>query len=374
VPSTRLRNLPGLSVYFRVTETTLQEPPVSLIRPICIVIGLAAAAPAAGQGFVVDLAQHDPGKTDRLSIGPGTGVVEVINRVPSKSYAVATTIRSVPIPELPKPGGSVGLAAGNVCTDPLASVIAGRIESQTTEKAVGGAVTKLQAEASACTEQRREALLTAIKAKTVQTLHAVTLNAGQELEVVVDDGKQKWTVIFTTGPRGTWRTMYGFMFTPNRDETYFAKAEGDKFRVTKQFVGEREYNFVPSVFWSWMPTAWESWWLTPSLTGGLGFDKSNPAVFLGGSFAYNHNIALVVGYVAQRQKRLNANYDPANLPLVESALTGDQLSRDAYRPNVFFGVSFRFSANPFEAAKEPARKAPEKKDEPPAPEQKKELQ
>ncbi|MBY0497819.1 MAG: hypothetical protein K2Y23_26725 [Cyanobacteria bacterium] len=228
-------------------------------------------------------------------------------------------------------------------------------------------MTRLQDESKACPQTQRDGILIAIRAKTVQRVHAVTLSAGQELEVVVDDGKQKWTVVFTTGPRGTWRTMYGFMFTPNRDETYFAKEEGDKFRVTKQFVGEREYTFIPSIVWSWMPASFENRWLSPSLAAGLGFDKANPAVFLGASFTYNHNIALVLGYVAQRQKRLNANYDPANLPLVDSALTGDQLARDAYRPNAFFGLTFRFTANPFESdKKEPEKKAPqqEKQGEP----------
>lgn len=106
---------------------------MSMIRVAFVFGCLTAAAPAAGQDFIVDLAQHDPGKTDRLSIPPGTGVVEVINRVPDKTYSVTTTIRSVEIPAL-KRDGEVEIAATGVCSDPPEAVVRARIESQRTEK------------------------------------------------------------------------------------------------------------------------------------------------------------------------------------------------------------------------------------------------
>jgi hypothetical protein len=338
-------------------EIPLRTPPRSLLVILMTLITQAAFA----QSFIVDLGRHDPGQTHQIAVAPGEGVVEIVNRVPGKRYSVTTTLRQVSIPVLTPPG-AVLISATAVCDDPPETVATARLANLTTEREVMAAVETLENDAATCSEEQRSGLDAEVRRLTVRTIHTFTVRAGQELEVVVKDDKQTWTVVFSTGARGTWRTMYGFVFTPNRDETYFAKAEGDKFRVTRQHVGDKEYAFIPSVFWSWMPTTWQSWWLVPSLTGGLGFDKSNPAVFLGSSFTYNENVGVVIGYVAQRQKRLNGNYDPANLPLIDTALTPDQLSREAYRPNLFFGVSFRFGSNPFEseAKKEPEKKEPAK--------------
>jgi hypothetical protein len=81
---------------------------------------------------------------------------------------------------------------------------------------------------------------------------------------------------------------------------------------------------------------------------------------------YHQNISLVAGLVIHKQRRLNGMYS-RNQEIGEN-LTGDQLTEQTYKPNVFFGLSFRFSSNPFAAPStdsKPAQKAQAKTPEAP---------
>lgn len=324
--------------------------------PLCAMMFVTLSARAEAQSFVVDLGQHDPGKTDTIAVSPGTtGTVVVSSRLPAKNYSVTTRVRVIPIPPLAKPAGGAGLVATDICAAADTARITERaLTAVTAEKEVAGKIDELLALGRACATNP-QAIVDIISAETrrltVEEITSVTIDAGQELEVRVVSDSQVWTVVFSAGPRGSWQTHYGFVFSPNRDQTYFSQAEGSKFRVTRDFASSKEFNFIPSVFFSWMPASRENKSANYSWTGGLGFDQANPAVFGGATVAYNHNIAIVAGVVAQRQKRLASNYNPESLPLLDASLTPAQLSREAYRFNVFVGLAFRFDANPFSAPK-----------------------
>ncbi len=345
---------------------------------------VTAAAPAAAQGFVVDLGQQVAGKTAEISVSPGTtGVVAVTSKLPTRKYTVTTRVRVIPVPPLTSPFKATTATGDDLCVEgDTAAIVERALAALTAENDVAPKIDELRALAAACAtspDRIIEIVNAAARRLTVQELSSITLSAGQELEVrVLREDNQLWTVVFSAGPRGTWHTLYGFMFTPNFDEEYSTVAEGSQFRVTPQFTSRLDLKFLPAVFWSWMPASRENRSLNWSWTGGLAFDQARPAVFGGWSFAYNHNLALVMGGVFHQQKRLDANYNPEALPLVASALTPEQLSRQPFRFNAFVGLAFKFSSSPFAEPKkeEPKKEEPKpddtKKEEPKKEDKKKE--
>jgi hypothetical protein len=64
-------------------------------------------------------------------------------------------------------------------------------------------------------------------------------------------------------------------------------------------------DFVPAIFFTWLPRKWEnrSWAFSP--VGGLGFDVSSPVVFVGGAAMFNQNLSFLAGGVFHQQKRLD---------------------------------------------------------------------
>jgi hypothetical protein len=339
--------------------------------PVAFALLIAVAVPAAAQDFVVDLGQHDPGKTDQIAVPAGTtGAVRITSRLPARQYTVTTRIRVIPVAPLVKPGSGAEALGTDLCVQAdTAKLVERALGALQSEKDIDPKIEQFRKDAAACPTDPGGVLAIVnaqVRRLTTQELRQVTIRAGEELEVrVLRDDNQLWTVVFSGGPRGTWHTLYGFMFTPNFDKAYFSVPEGSQFRITEQFTSKADLNFIPSVFWSWMPASRENKTLNSSWTAGLGFDQAKPAVFGGGSFSVNHNIALVLGVVAQRQKRLNTNYDPKKLPLVPASLTPEQLSREAFRANVFLGIAFRFGTSPFgEPKKEEPKTEEPKKEEP----------
>jgi hypothetical protein len=344
----------GGRLYKQNLETNLRRIPLI----VASALGLIVATPAASQTFLVDLSVHTAGTSSQIAVAPGSsGVVEIISLVPTKKYSITTRVRVIPIEPLTNPFAGAGGGGTDLCVEADTSrLVEGALRAVFTENEVATRIDQMLSDAGACVGNAQrivELVRERSRRLTRREVRQVTLNAGEELEVrVVREDNQIWTVIFSPGPRGAWHALYGFMFTPRRDETYFANPEGDKFRVAHDFTSQKELVFTPSVFWSWMPASRDGRNFNFGPTAGVGFDKANPAVFAGLTLTFNHNIGFVAGAVAQRQKRLAANYDPGSLPLVASALTPDQLSRETYRPNVFVGVVFRFNSSPFAAPKE----------------------
>jgi len=137
---------------------------------------------------------------------------------------------------------------------------------------------------------------------------------------------------------------------PDENKRFFTMAaeDGQTYTITEK-EDRRDLEFVPSVFYSWMPWKWRNRNFSGSVTGGLGFDSSNPVVFLGVSGTFNRNVSLLGGVAVRQQTELLGEYSE-NQVLMQD-LSDDSLTEETYKPSWFLGVSFRFGKSPFAKSK-----------------------
>lgn len=320
------------------------------------VLVFASTADAVPLKLQIDLATQDPGSERTLPLSPGEYEIQIINKVPTKSYNVQATVSAFTIPPLQRPGAGAGQedAPGTPCRN--LAIAAGTIRNSNDEDEVARNVAATEALLDACPKEDVRKDARAVIASTRETLAALfEVASGQELKVVVSRGAdadlKQWTNTYQTPARGRWFSSYGFVFVRNEDENYFSQAkEGttDRFTITRK-ADNQDYDFAPSVFFSWLPAQWEGRNVSFGPAAGLGFDQSNPIVFLGPMVTYNQNISLVAGVVMHKQRRLSGNYKAGQE--VSENLTETQLREETFRPNVFFGLSIRFGTNPFATEK-----------------------
>jgi hypothetical protein len=260
--------------------------------------------------------------------------------------------QAIPIPEFTKPFPEPEAAgAKNNCTD--AHQKASKLGELTKETDVGVAVATIRGLLAGVT---CPALIAAqidwyLMATTMQ-LGSWNLHEGEELIIEIarlDDKDKKptkvWTTVLSTGPRGRWVTTYGFAFAPSDDDAYFSKEAGQgKYRITRE-TNRSIAKFLPGVFFTWLPAKRELKDLSFNVGAGLGFDATNPVVYLGPSLSWNQNIAVVAGVVVRRVNRLHGRYTE-DQEIAEN-LNPEQLVQGTYRPSAFVALTFRFGSNPF---------------------------
>ena len=118
----------------------------------------------------------------------------------------------------------------------------------------------------------------------------------------------------------------------------------NEFIITKE-NDRKKLEFVPSIFFTYMPQNHLSRDVSVGLSAGLGFDLDAPTVFLGASFFFNHNIGVVIGITAHKQRFLNGEYEAGQI--VMENLNDDQLHEELYTVNPFVSITFRFGKNIF---------------------------
>jgi len=316
---------------------------------------VAAAANAAGpRQLQVDLAV-DPGTERTFQVQPGDYTLLVVSKVPQFVYSIQIEESFIPIQPLTPPGPGANLIPSDPCLD--LTTATGKVNRATDEKVVAENVAKIEQllASGSCNRPPEIADAKAALSATRELLpDAYHLDNNQELKVTVTRGAgtdaKRWTYIYRTPERGHWFSSYGFVFIPNHDQTYFSKAvegESGKFTVTRK-QDRKVADFAPSLFFSWLARVNENSDWSFSWSAGLGFDQSNPVVFVGPMWTYNQNVSIVGGLVFHKQKRLNGIYT-SNEPVMEN-LTEAQLTEETYRPNFFLGLSFRFSSNPFSSS------------------------
>jgi len=326
----------------------------SLVLAASLTASVAAAAPQAAQ--VLDLGRQPADTTAKLSVPAGQALSVLIrNRIPGQTYLVSVVLRTVEIPAFPPLGGARPAGAPG-CTELLAQVDA--LSTQDEETSVANIVETVEAalQAGLCTDPDALASIHIALSRTVTTLPgAWILQAGEELVVTVTRTRQgktkKWELVLSTGPRGKWMTTYGFATYANRDEKFFAQSDGaGKFVVTPETEPDTwDLKLVPSIFFTWLPSAKENKDFSFGLSGGLGVKDDTPVVFLGGSVLYNWNLSLVAGVGLAHQSRLRGQYTKDQV-LAEN-LSEDQLNEKVFRPAIMAAVTFRFGSSPFEGNK-----------------------
>jgi len=182
----------------------------------------------------------------------------------------------------------------------------------------------------------------------------IKVGTGEIVTIHVTCDDKLWTWTLEGNEPGKWVTTYGFGFTFKALEgaTYYTKQVPDTsvFQILKTSDPEPlDLNYIPAIFFSFIPSQRFNKCLSQSLTAGLGFDLTSPVVFLGYSLLFWHNIGLSAGLAFQQQQRLKSQYKENEI--IGSELDKDQLHDDVYRPNLFISVNFRFGDNPFKSNK-----------------------
>jgi hypothetical protein len=336
--------------------------------PTAIAVLLAvlttSSAFAAPSVLPIDLGAIDPGTERVLATSPGEYTISILNRLPAAAYDVEVAVSFVPIEPLEAPGArGAGVAEDAAC--PELEAATQELLGATSEDLVAANVGAVNEHLDGCAagEPAHRLALQAIASTREHLPYAYTLASNQRLAVTISRrdgaGRKVWTVVFQTAPRGRWFSSYGFVFVSNDDEQYFSKptpGAADQFTITRK-SDTQDYDFAPSLFYSWLPARREGKALSLGAAAGLGFDQTNPVVFAGPMLTYNQNISLLAGAVMRKRARLDGMYSPGQE--VTEDLDEDQLTEESYHPGLFFGLSFRFGANPFATAEGPS--------EPPAP-------
>jgi hypothetical protein len=313
----------------------------------------AGAGSALAQEIeILDLAALVPGSAIEQTVPPGAVLrVKVINRVPSHSYTLRAAVETIPIVKL-EFKAPTARATPTDCNGVIGALLL-ELKGATTEPQVATFVQKARDDgATFCTSaDDKQRLEQQIDALTTHTFRAVVLQMGERLVVEVSriQGEQTlvWKTLYTTGPRGRWLTTYGVGFLPDEDEEFFTESIGDDQFEIRGKEPNGGLDFVPAIFFTWLPRKWEnrSWAFSPA--GGLGFDVSSPVVFVGGAAMFNENLSFLAGGVFHKQKRLDGQYQEGQI--VNESLAEDQLEVEPYHLNFFFAVAFRFGSNPFGA-------------------------
>lgn len=159
--------------------------------------------------------------------------------------------------------------------------------------------------------------------------------------------------MFRTEPRGEWRTGYGFTFVPRVYPQYRTEQledDPENFVIRRERGNRRSealtnYDFLPSILFTWLPqeARYRNW--NGGITAGLGYDLSSVAVFGGLSVTHNENVTFAGGLAIHQQPRLAPGFEPGDV--VGDPLSSEALHVPRFGPNLFFGISFRFGKNPF---------------------------
>jgi hypothetical protein len=316
--------------------------------------------------MVLDLAST---RTDSVvvPVTEGTYRIGVINLAPARSYEIGLAVANETIAplELPKvveepaQEPSVEALAGTCGGIPQAI---GTLARTTEESDVPIAVAALSAQVNAC--DPKTTADSTLKLRGRRAIGAtmweseVTIREGQTVTLRVvrsDDEARRWARGYRTGSRGQWRSTYGFNFIANTfasDRRYWLQEldeavqtpEG-KYVIRSRRSGEY-FNFVPSIFYTWMPADRELTDWSRSWTAGLGFDFQAPVVSVGYSATYNQNATVSVGLSLHQVTRLHEQYSVGqrlNELVGESAL-----ERNVYRANPYVAVTIRSLSNPFD--------------------------
>jgi hypothetical protein len=345
-----------------------------------VVFGLFAAlllAPGLVQAqslpYTIDLAQPSTGTTTTITVEPErTLTFRVVNAVPGVRYDAEMLRRIIPLAPVPTP---ILPAAAEMlrqeeltaaeCSQRLDKLVqAGNaLSSVKDESGVRGPANSASAalaSAQPCQQvlasDQRKALDRAIGvadslvAETTRELpDPVVLSRGEEVVVTIrrQGTDRVWTLVYTTGARGEWRTSYGFNFIVNsisKPGSYHTEqVEGGY--VIRREEKRRWMEFVPSIFLTWFPAAQagRDSYLNPTV--GLGFNLQSPVVFAGATIVYNQNISLNAGLAAHRQRQLIGRYEAGDT--VKDNLTSEQLHEELFRVNPFVSIAIRFGSNPF---------------------------
>lgn len=179
------------------------------------------------------------------------------------------------------------------------------------------------------------------------------LRQGEEMIITINrSGEKEWKFILDSGERGRWMISYGAAYISNifKQHKEFAvrQVSNDSCYVTVLSKDRDEGDLTPSVFYTWLPAAYEGNNWVFGLSGGLGFDMSSPVVMAGVSVMYCWNLNLILGVSGRIVKRPSVKYQEFQLI---NASDAESLNRNTASFSPFLALTFRFESNPFAKSK-----------------------
>jgi hypothetical protein len=325
-------------------------------------LSLVTLLTAFSRVFAQDHNASRPGDIDLADLGPSTEFsiqlkgdvrIQLLNLVikePRPEYSLEAEIIEADEPpfdvglfKVPAPPEGEKSRDEPPAVDPVCTGAYGEVARAADEKSVKSALSKLS-KLTQCADTYARAI------DQTQSSHSVAseMGTGDSLKVTVTrgpaDAAKTWVVLFRGRRPGAWVATYAFAFLHNLDKDYFARQTGaDAYQITKENNRER-ITFAPAIFFSWHRSRGR-WHFTDGITGGLGFDLSDPVVFLGYQGTIHRNLTVTGGVAAAKVNRLKGRYKEGD-PLTEN-LDEEQLHDRPYRATGFLAVGFRFGGSPF---------------------------
>jgi len=302
-------------------------------------------------------------KTQNWPIDPGTYRIVLYNAIPGVKYIVRSgAAESAEVPTLVFPAASAiavpaaaGQPSGTGCPTALERVK--QLFTASNERDVPKLQQEIRANMSGCTPEQT----TAINAALAQTVY----ESGLEIQmpndarrtVTASRGVEEWNVTLMTLLRGRIQTLFGWTFAPNNDEEFFSEAApNNQFTIRPKTESDGGFTNLPSVFFTWLPSAQAFKDIQQGPALGLGVTVGDTAArpsFLGGWMVrWNQNLGVVAGAAIYPHRRLNGKYKPDQV--ISTNLDTAQLNENDWRLNFFFGGVFRFGSDPRKAASPPS--------------------
>lgn len=323
------------------------------------------------RGEIFDLAEISPGSTIESILTDGRMDTITFLNVFSKryqGYEILSHIEFLEVPQL-----SIEISAVKSFLEPNCPDLAEAIEEfmsltdskdQWLEKKVRDKIINLQELIDKCKDQNdidrlNKNLVQDIINKSRKTFKInQRLNQGEQLIIKLRRDDKVWTFVFKY-PSGKWLIYYGLCFVSKRlrgyDQYFLRESEEDSqggFLLIKEPEPKLlDLEYIPTIFFTWMPLNRMSKSISHGFSGGLGTDMKSPTVFIGYSVVINHNIGINFGILFHKQYQLKPKYSETEPMIVNSILSFEDLHRSVYRPNVCIGISFRFGSNPFTEVK-----------------------
>ncbi|AYZ13694.1 hypothetical protein EGY05_17865 [Chryseobacterium arthrosphaerae] len=173
----------------------------------------------------------------------------------------------------------------------------------------------------------------------------ITFKRNTELTITINatDGNKPVEKVYKikTQTDWGWTTTFGVnaIFYTNRNKFASQKADDGTQKVA-QVQSSKFMELMPALMFSFMDYQNT---FSYGLTGGLGMNFEEIAIFTGVSCGIGHNFFLTGGVAVHKQSRPNTNYFTGQT--IDSSITNDNLNESQYRVNPFIGISLRLDKN-----------------------------
>jgi hypothetical protein len=317
------------------------------------------------QTHILDLADENTDKNQTINVDSKTDFrITLMNLIPSKEYTYSYRryFKEIPVLKFNKSDIKKDSSNKEICENTLIDLIELRnsldsINEENTIKKIKpiyeNKIAKIKI--SACGEVLQVAneikTIESLLEKTSQTINEIfNLKAGENLEftIIRKDNGAVWKYVFDSGERGIWLTSYGFAFISNilkqQKEFIVKKINTDSNIVSSFTPAGSEFDFAPSIFYTWLPKAKEGDEWVYGISGGLGINLESPVTMLGFSITYNWNLNIMLGVAGHIIKKQSESY---TISQKITASDVDLLNRKTVVFDPFIAFTFRFGSNPF---------------------------